>query len=150
MIGYYGRMELLPRMIDYEEWAMAEWRPALEHFPDPERANRIYGHILGCWSGWMPLISDWPDKPSTELDWDVDAPALLRLMREAAARPDHYVTFPNRNGDEVEISSHELVHHMLNHGSYHRGHLRGLAEAAGFEEFPETDSVRFFCRAVNP
>lgn len=44
----------------------------------------------------------------------------------------------------------EVAHHVFNHGTYHRGHLRGLADAAGFEDFPETDLIRFYREKASP
>ena len=32
-----------------------------------------------------------------------------------------------------------MAHHVLNHGTYHRGHLRGLAYAEGWDDFHDTD-----------
>ncbi len=34
----------------------------------------------------------------------------------------------------------EITEHVINHGTYHRGHLRGLAEAEGIS-FPDTDLI---------
>jgi uncharacterized damage-inducible protein DinB len=38
----------------------------------------------------------------------------------------------------------EIAHHVINHGTYHRGHLRGLCDAAEFTEFPDTDLIKFY------
>ncbi|MFX6823282.1 DinB family protein [Acinetobacter baumannii] len=49
------------------------------------------------------------------------------------------LTFKRFNGEEVTSTVESIVLHVANHGTYHRGELRGLCRAAGWEDFPETD-----------
>ena len=43
----------------------------------------------------------------------------------------------------TRVLSDALVH-LVNHGTYHRGQIRGLYEQLGLGEFPETDLMRYY------
>ena len=45
-------------------------------------------------------------------------------------------------GPEESLTLMELTWHVLNHGTYHRGHLMGLAEREGWDP-PGTDFLDF-------
>ncbi|MCU0316141.1 MAG: hypothetical protein MUC92_06070 [Fimbriimonadaceae bacterium] len=135
------------RFIDYEVWATTAWIEALPNFKDQRRAAKIITHILGCFSGWLPLISDWNHDVKLLVSEDPKTlhARLIEKVRESAEGDlERRVTFTGAGGVERSLTAGELIHHMLNHATYHRGHLRGLAEAEGLEDFPETDSVKFF------
>jgi uncharacterized damage-inducible protein DinB len=46
-------------------------------------------------------------------------------------------------GEPFLQPNHEVVRHVINHGTYHRGQLRMLAELDGIA-WPETDMIFFF------
>lgn len=138
--------EFLAQLCDYELWANEEWMAVMPKFKDRERADRVMRHIVGCYSGWIGLVDDWEDKPDENLDVAVDMKELLRRWQGVVQSRDldEVIEFTGGKGNKRRLSVRELVHHVINHGTYHRGHLRGLAEAEGLKEFPDTDSIYFF------
>jgi len=63
--------------------------------------------------------------------------------------PEEMITYTNTRGETFTNSLGEIALHVINHGTYHRGQLRGLAEAQGNENFPETDLILFFREGVS-
>lgn len=126
----------------YERWANGEWFGALGRFSDEARARAVMRHIYSCYSGWVGLVdAEWQHDrrlEPTESDFERVAQAWERAIGEGDL--EGVLDW----GDGRQISLGELAHHVLNHGTYHRGHLRGLAEAQGLEDFPDTDSVKYF------
>lgn len=53
------------------------------------------------------------------------------------------VDYENTQGERFRNSIREIATYVVNHGTYHRGQLRGLAEAEGFDGFPDTDLIHF-------
>lgn len=47
------------------------------------------------------------------------------------------------NGDPNKVKFSWMVRHVINHGTYHRGELRGLRRARNDEDFPDTDFVGY-------
>lgn len=138
----------LGRLVDYEEWANGEWLAALPRFRDVARAESVMRHVAGCYSGWLPLVSDWVDVRGEDWDFRAALPGLYAALREVAAGDLEREVSWERLGERRGLTAGELLHHMLNHGTYHRGHLRGLAEVEGLADFPDTDSVKFFVRPL--
>lgn len=138
---------MFDQLFDYELWAMEAWRPALARFKDPSMAERIFRHIIDCYWGWLSTTGAIADKLENEMDLDQDLPFILKKWQQALGEmgPDHPVTIKTRNGDK-QVTLGQLAHHVLNHGTYHRGHLRGLAQAEGLTDFPETDYDEWFTR----
>jgi uncharacterized damage-inducible protein DinB len=59
------------------------------------------------------------------------------------------VSYRRTNGEPLQTPFGTIARHVINHGTYHRGELRGLLRAAGDTEFPETDLVAY-ALAVRP
>ncbi|MBA4292531.1 hypothetical protein C0431_06130 [bacterium] len=138
--------EFLEQLVGYEVWANEQWLGTLGRFKDRARAEGVMRHIVGCYNGWLGLVAEWEGKPHDELDLEADMKDLLRRWRVVVQTRDldEVVEFTGGKGNKRRLSVRELVHHVLNHGSYHRGHLRGLAESEGLADFPETDSLYYF------
>lgn len=138
--------EFFEGCLDYEAWADEQWMNTLVRFEDRERATNIMRHIAGCYWGWLPVVVEWQDKADEEIDLEVDLSAGLRRWRQVLRERDlsELVSFTVGKGFKREIKIGELLHHVLNHGTYHRGQLRGLAEAEGMVDFPETDVSTFY------
>lgn len=130
--------EALLRRWEYEVWANELWAQALPNFQNEDRACRVFRHIYSCYSGWAPLVANWQ---VDEVELERDVPLLHKLWRGVIQTADLHAMLELGGGRR--ISALDLIQHVMNHGTYHRGHLRGLAEAEGLTDFPETDLVRY-------
>ena len=128
----------------YERWANDQWLQALPSFKDQAESNRIFRHIIGCYADWAMDVN--PDFKMTEEELVIpdSMEGLYELWEAVSAR------WPLADVAETGPGGHltfgEIVQHVLNHSTYHRGQLRGLAQAEGREDFPETDFARWALR----
>lgn len=138
----------LRERVDYEEWANAEWAGALERMKNKDRALEVYRHIFSAYARWVGEISDFEYREGMEADLANDPSDLYRAMRESAEGDlDRKVEIVSRRtGLKAEMTAGQILTHMMNHGTYHRGHLRGLAEAEDLTDFPDTDALFFWLR----
>lgn len=131
--------------LKYDAWATEQWYEALGRFRDTARASEVLAHILGARSVWLKRCK------GEEPDYSPAAPSRDRILDEngdwmsylAEADLDELIHYRNRAGEPHSSSVKEIAQHVINHGTYHRGHLRGLAEAEGLEDFPETDWIAY-------
>jgi uncharacterized damage-inducible protein DinB len=74
---------------------------------------------------WPKLHADWLDWAESLSDWD----ALV----------------PHRNskGDQFRMPGWQIVMHLVNHGSFHRGQVAAMLRAAGFAP-PTTDLIIYY------
>lgn len=128
----------------YERWANNEWLQALPGFSSRVEAERVFRHIIGCYA-----------------DWAMDLDASLKFTEEDIVIPDSMeglysfwegvsARWPLDHVAETTDAGHltigEVVQHVLNHSTYHRGQLRGIAQSEGWAGFPETDFARWALR----
>jgi len=56
---------------------------------------------------------------------------------------EHVFAYQNLKGDHFKQPVWQMVLHLFNHGSYHRGQLVTLLRQAGVEKIPATDFIVF-------
>lgn len=138
-------VQFIVAAFDYDRWANRQWLASLGGFKDMERAYQVLEHMLQAQQIWLTRCGavigpQQRDMPLQEL-FDIMTRAWKELMETASA--DELITYRNLKGEEFTQPLAEIALHVINHGTYHRGQLRGLAEAQGFLNFPETDLILF-------
>lgn len=136
----------LKTQFDYDLWANRLWLEFLLKTETGGAYRKIMEHILGAQLAWVSRIEG--ESPAA-----IPAPSLepstLAAIHErwkavlAARQADEVIEYKRLSGEEVRSTIEEISLHVVNHGTYHRGELRGLCRADGHEEFPETDRIRF-------
>lgn len=127
-------------MFDYDRWATQRWMPVAEQLDRKD----ILLHILQAQIIWLARLEGTVRWTPT---WEGFALELDRSVRSwqrylFGADLGHVVAYTTSQGDPFENTVSEIAQQVINHGTYHRGHLRGLAEAAGID-FPETDFILY-------
>lgn len=107
--------------------------------PDEPRFREVFDHIVWAQEIWLGRIQPEFGEPTGDRERAADG--WTQLLQDADL--DRIVDFRYRNGQPGRRTVAEIALHVINHGTYHRGHLRGLAEARGIDDFPETDLHRF-------
>lgn len=124
--------------LEYDLWANQKWSPMAGQLAQVEPILR---HVLRSQRIWLERclgeesMRAWPEALDDALkaaneDW-------IELIR--ISDPEAFVTY-ERNGNAHFETIEQIARHVINHGTYHRGQLRGLAEGL---EFPETDFILF-------
>lgn len=136
----------LHRLFDYDLWANRRWLDALaaKGWPEPDRV--VFVHILAALEIWLQRVNgtSLPEMPTPDL-YVATIERLNRDWKQALAdRPDDSIVHYKRTtGEALQLPISTIVCHVLNHGTYHRGELRGLCRSRGDDQFPETDYALF-------
>ena len=132
---------------EYDRWANRAWLSSLNGFRNLDRPFQVLDHILKSQVTWLERcgveherIAE--DQPLENL-FGTMAEAWIQLLDEADL--DELIQYSNSGGETFSQPLVQIALHVINHGTYHRGELRGLAEADGFKDFPETDLI-FYLR----
>lgn len=67
----------------------------------------------------------------------------IESMEEEDLRAEH--TFKTISSGEYAHSAAEMIHHCMNHSTYHRGQLTTFARQLGLKNLPSTDMI-FYLR----
>jgi len=129
----------------YDLWATRLWVHSLGGFADPIPAQIVLEHMLEAHRVWlercgMTLFPDVENVALSEL-FSISMQAWRALIE--AVPLDHVVSYVNSSGNRYEEPISDIALHVINHGTYHRGQLRGLAQAEGWTDFPETDLIAY-------
>ena len=108
-------------------------------------------HIWDAQVIWFYRISEIPFTylPSTKLEEPLEA-SFKNLIAESEGwvsflekQPASFFTqirkYYTLSGEEKENSVHHIIHHCMNHSTYHRGQLVTLAKQLGATEMLSTD-----------
>ncbi|MDE2125220.1 MAG: hypothetical protein KGJ62_01365 [Armatimonadetes bacterium] len=133
-------------LFDYDAWANRRWLDALadKGWPEPDRA--VFTHILAASDIWLQRVNG--ASPAEMPTPEPSAATIATLSREWKValkhRPGDLMVFYKRTtGEPLHLPLSAIVRHLLNHGTYHRGELRGLCRSRGDDAFPETDYALF-------
>ncbi len=140
-----SEQEMLTRGFEYDLWANLLWINALGHLPEPAKCQVILEHIYRAQKTWLKrigidVVADADGVSLGEVFTQLQRVWLSVLEESDLSAVIEYETF---SGEPFSNSIGEIAAHVINHGTYHRGHLRGLCDAANCEQFPETDFIRF-------
>jgi uncharacterized damage-inducible protein DinB len=136
--------QFLRRGFDYDLWANRQWIRALGGFQDMARAQRVVEHILGTQRWWLAACGVEIVQAQVDIGLEVlfaETTNAWKALVEAEDL-DTEILVPLRRGDAT-FTLAQMAMHVVNHGTYHRGQLRGLAQAEGYEGYPETDLILF-------
>lgn len=138
--------QIILQGFEYDLWANRHWVRAIGSFSDMLRAHSILEHILQAQAVWLERCGK-PIEPagenlSLENVFASHAESWMRFIEESDLNVN--VEYVNMAGTHFQESVGRIALHVINHGTYHRGHLRGLAVLELHERFPETDMIAYF------
>ncbi|WP_025145559.1 DinB family protein [Pedobacter jeongneungensis] len=110
-------------------------------------AERLFSHVLNAQHIWAQRISG--KKPLYGV-WDIHSKENFerlsadnfKLIRETMNNNplDKRIIYTNSRGDQYENRIDEILFHLFNHSTYHRGQVVTLLKKAGFTP-PVTDYI---------
>ena len=128
----------------YDRWANGLWLEWLDAHPKESQAHNIVSHMLAAAQIWLLRCQgESPGQmPIVEIVASSLEDQLAGWTSVLNSQPnDAVIRYRNTRGEPFELSLENIVLHVVNHGTYHRGELRGLCRAVGWEDFPETDRL---------
>ena len=136
-----SQREELSSMFEYDRWANLRWIDTARSLGH----EAVLLHIVEAQVVWLSRIENIPGWNASldrlPLDIECSVRAWQRMLMGAdLGRVVSYST----SGAHYDNLVSEIARHVINHGSYHRGQLRGIASERGVE-FPESDYI-LFCR----
>jgi len=137
----------LSLLFDYDLWATRRWLSTLPNLKNLGRAHEILEHMLMAQRAWLNRMGVEVPPQEGDVELGVLFTTLNGLWKYVAedGELEGVVEYQNSEGTRFRNTVREIAMHVVNHGTYHRGQLRGLAESEGFEGFPDTDLI-FFLR----
>jgi uncharacterized damage-inducible protein DinB len=136
----------------YNAWANRRIIGCLERQEvTDEKILSIMGHLVSANFIWLNRIKDLP-KSHYELWGRYEVTALKRMVEEADEQWmnfirdnenfDRVLKYRNYVGDYFENNVQQIMIHLVNHGSYHRGQVAILLRQKGFEPV-NTDYITY-------
>ena len=96
----------------------------------PEKPLYLYNHILNAHEVWnsrisleKPSFTVWETHPSHQLKMLDHANYLNSLLIINSADFDHVIKYTSSEGQPFESSIRDILFHIINHSTYHRGQI---------------------------
>ncbi len=144
--------EFFLKWYSYNAWANRRVIGCLERQTvKDEKIISVMGHLVSANFIWLNRIKDLP-KSKYELWGAYDVPGLKRMVEEADEQWmdfirenenfDRVLKYKNYVGDYFENNVQQIMIHLVNHGSHHRGQVAMLLRQKGFEPI-NTDFITY-------
>jgi len=135
--------EWIAEGLRYDSYANRAWLAVMDGATDAER--KTFHHILGASKIWLARMhgvsmTEPPVVPLTAETIDELESGWLEALETAAL--DQEIAYRNLAGEPYSRTLADIVRHVVNHSTYHRGQLRESFGQRG-AEFPETDFIRY-------
>ena len=153
--------ELLKQYATYHVWASQKLFDTILALPDEKHAAEVPSsfnslhktmlHMLDAESIWWQRLklSERILAPSENFNGNTQelSSTLLsqsRLWEEWVANAsdlslEHVFQFRNRKNEQFKMPVYQMIHHVFNHGTYHRGQLVNMLRQLAVEKIPSTD-----------
>lgn len=153
---------MIQRYTAYNQWAnqqMADWlRTASEEQLELEiesSFSNLKETVFHIWNAeylWLQIVKDEAYDNSPVKNFEGSKEELLNGWLVASANFENHVNTmshealkeerPNSRGDGITVIS-DMIHHCMNHSTYHRGQLITMGRQAGLVDPPRTDFIYY-------
>ena len=153
-------------LFDYNQWANHRIRGVVEPLPDEQFIKNLgsshggvqgaFFHIMGAeeiwlkrWKGIHPTSFAKPEEyPTFELlkaHWETVEHEMMDFVHSLKNDEDikRIITYKDLKGNEYSQPLHQLMQHLVNHSSYHRGQIVAMLRQLGAKPIG-TDMITFF------
>lgn len=135
-------MNYIRRGMEYSKWANQQWLDCLVRTNAGEEDRQIFQHILASTKVWALRCHgiSVTEMPKPELTHETINEVHKMWMDILDGRDlEEVIDYKRTTGEPFQMSISWIAQHVINHGTYHRGELRGLRRARGDDDFPDTD-----------
>ncbi|EHQ29289.1 DinB family protein [Mucilaginibacter paludis] len=141
------------RLFEYDKWAGHILLSKFEkQFPQNERIYQLFSHLLSAQLIWLDRCIGAPQKA---IIWGERLPEEMRndleIYHQAwvefidQLQPDDFdknITYTNSKGDTFTTRLSDIMTHVINHGTHHRGSIITLMKEEGFV-LPNIDFITY-------
>ncbi|HAO47541.1 MAG TPA: DinB family protein [Ferruginibacter sp.] len=158
--------ELLRRYAAYTIWANQKLFDCIRDLPEEQLDREIISSfssirktMLHMWDAeaiwWQRLkLEERVLRPSDDFSGDLSE-LVKRSVRQSQiwrdwvdaateAQLQHVFAYQNTKKEQFKQPVFEMLVHIANHGTYHRGQLVTMLRQLGVEKIPQTDIIVFF------
>lgn len=160
----------LKSLVSYKAWADRALYNALAELPQEQLVTerpmlfgsilKLLNHVYAMDSVWKHNLEGTPHKLNTRNP--DNAPQFTDLKRDQSAINRWYAAYVDRlsaeqmssrvnftfiGGEKGALKKSDVIHHIVNHSSYHRGHIEGVLYQLSVE--PPTTDIPVFIRETN-
>ncbi|WP_425146066.1 DinB family protein [Deinococcus sp.] len=155
-------MDDLLTLLAYQNWATARILTALAQLSPEEWGRDLHSshggvggtlsHLYGAEVIWSARLKGEPAPtfakvafPDSLAELEVQWTALQQQRRDfvATSGPQAVIQYANLNGEAQRSTVGEIVRHVVNHATYHRGQLVTMLRQLGYSA-PNTDLIAFY------
>lgn len=141
------------RMFEYDQWAGHILLSKFEkQFPQNQRIYQLFSHLLSAQRIWLdrciglpPSAILWAERLPEEMRYDLENYHAAWIDFIDQLRPDDFdrnITYTNSKGDTFTTGLTDILTHVINHGTHHRGSIITLMKEEGFVP-PNIDYITF-------
>ncbi|MBS1718093.1 MAG: hypothetical protein JSS72_10235 [Armatimonadetes bacterium] len=135
-------LETFKDLFDYALWANTQWIDAAKGIEGGEARLR---HILKSEEIWLSRCQGRPADIDEEEELGQTAirnhAGWVNYLANADLNAD--ISYHSLDGVPYTSALRDILHHVVNHGTYHRGEMRGYYARANRDDFPETDYIGY-------
>jgi uncharacterized damage-inducible protein DinB len=145
--------EALREGFQYDRWANGEWLDCLVRKGSIEPDMGILSHVLSAQKAWLIRCQGTSpaERPPVDLTVGTMDELFAGWIEALRSHPDDpVIEYWNFSGVEYRRRMSRIARHVIDHGTYHRGELRGLCLARDDEDFPETGFAGYYMAAGLP
>jgi uncharacterized damage-inducible protein DinB len=139
--------EILAQGFKYDLWANSKWWAYVEENGLGEPERQIFRHMLGAQDIWYQRCLG--GAPTAFPEFEATAEKIVELhgqwMHVLQTRSDNpIIHYRSLDGTPYHMHVSKIARHVIDHGTYHRGELRGLCRGRDATDFPETGLAYFY------
>ncbi|KKI90413.1 hypothetical protein WQ54_20865 [Bacillus sp. SA1-12] len=144
--------ELTLQLFDYHFWANEKLLQHLQGLPKGIYLSKVesvfpsiaetFGHMVAADEVWYSRLkgeslSQLATKKFRSIEeTSIVSAALYNEIKHFLTKTENFermIHYNNMKGDPFNNKMSEIVHHMVNHGTYHRGNISAMIRQMGFE-----------------
>lgn len=142
-------------LIKYNDWANHRVLATLTEAGDQKEATKLFSHLISAQIIWLNRIKDLPTSPFPLWE-EYKLTELSTMTRESTTNWLNYIKehrmntfeemifYTTTKGDKKESTIREIITHVINHSTYHRGQIANILRQNNIEP-PVTDYIAY-CR----
>jgi uncharacterized damage-inducible protein DinB len=155
--------EILEQFASYNIWANQKMSELVQSLPDdilqstlPSSFTTIHATLLHMWDAesiwWQRMklqeVIIFPSASFKGTTLDVSTSLLHQnklwqswVKNASIAALEHVFMYQNTIGEQFKQPIYQMILHVFNHGTYHRGQLVNMLRQSGIEKIPPTDFI---------